>query len=481
MHRRALILISLVWLLAACDPMAISTPTPSPAPPVATAEPTPTTEPTAPPTDVPPTATAGATLPTATAETGALSPTVQAGSPVTATTQLGAPTPTAQASIDPQIEAQLVQIESDTSAMRGLQPKAHVPEKFVPQSVLKANLTDQIKADYKPEDARRDATTLWLLRLLNDPSIDLRQLQIDLLGEQVLGYYDRKKKELYVRSDQAQLSPLSRETLAHEYTHSLQDQYYDLHKLTPDKIENDRGTAVLSLIEGDATISGVAYARQYMTSADFQALMNESNNSPRTVMDAAPRYIRDSLLFPYDQSIPFITALVQAQPGSFKGIDKAFTDPPQSTEQILHPEKYLNQPRDLPVAVTPPPLTSTLGAGWTQSHTDTMGEFDLTEILKINGVADSTADTAAAGWGGGGYALYQNGNAALLILGTVWDTPKDATEFNDALQSSMGSLKKDGTLWTDGKRFFGTAHTTSGVTIVSGTDRGAVQRAIVAK
>src|SRR5690242_6928546 len=136
--------------------------------------------------------------------------------------------------------------------MRGLKPKTDVKEQFVPQSQMQANLTQELKQDYTPEEAKRDATTLWLLRLLKDPGIDLLKLQTDLLGEQVLGYYDHKKKELFVRSDEAQLSPLARETLAHEYTHSLQDQYYDLGKLRPDHMENDRGTAVLSLIEGDA-------------------------------------------------------------------------------------------------------------------------------------------------------------------------------------------------------------------------------------
>ena len=174
----------------------------------------------------------------------------------------------------------------------------------------------------------------------------------------------------------------------------------------------------------------------------------------------------------------FIEALASAQPGSYKGVNDALADPPQSTEQVLHPEKYLDKPRDEPMPVSLPPLTNTLGAGWTYRDTDTMGEFDLKEMLQINNVDDANA---WEGWGGGRYALYQKGDAALVILGTVWDTSTDATEFNAAMQTSLGSLKKDGTLWTDDKRFFGLKHAASSVTFVGGTDRAAVQRAIEAK
>ncbi|MFL5731981.1 MAG: hypothetical protein ACJ78Q_02175 [Chloroflexia bacterium] len=471
MHRRALILFSLVLFLAACDPAGITPPTPTSEPATPTAEATATSE---------PTATTEAALPTATTE--ALEPTATTGAALpTPTTAAGGPTATPGGAISAAEQAEVAQVESDTSDLRGLDPKTDVVEKFVPGAQMQANLTDELKQDYTPEESKRDTTTFWLLRLLKDPNTDLLKLQQDLLGEQVLGYYDHKKKELFVRSDDPQLSPLARETLAHEYTHSLQDQYYDLGKLRPDHMENDRGTAVLSLVEGDASISGIAYAKQYMTPADFQSVLDESRNSSTKVIDAAPRYVRDSLLFPYDQSVEFITQLIQAQPGSFKGIDDAFRDPPQSSEQILHPEKYLDKPRDVPVAVTLPPLTSTLGTGWTHRYSDTMGEFDLGEILKDNGVEEPTAAAAAAGWGGGRYSLYQNGDKALVYLGTVWDTAKDATEYNDALQKSFSSMKKDGQLWADDKRFFGLKHSGKNLTLVSGTDRAAVERALAAK
>ena len=326
--------------------------------------------------------------------------------------------------------------------MRGLKPKKDVPETFLPQDKLRENLTEEVNTEYKPDEAKRDAVELWLLRLLDDPSIDLRKLQTDLLGEQVLGYYDQKKKDLFVRSDEPSLSPLARETLVHEFTHSLQDQYYDLEKLRPEKIAGDLGAAILALVEGDATVSGLLYAQQYMSQSDFQALLDESKNSPSKVLDAAPQYIRDSLEFPYDQGPRFVLALVKPDAGqgnvSFKSVDDALADPPKSTEQIIHPEKYMDkQNRDEPVTVTLPPLTDTLGTGWTQTDTDTLGEFDLQEMLKINNVDESQATDAAAGWGGAQYALYQKGDSALVQTIIDWDTSTDAAEFESAMRQHI--------------------------------------------
>ena len=478
----ALSMLLLAGLLAACDLSnlpAAPTPTATLEPPAtATLEPTlePTTEPTLAPTS-----------------------TSVAQAPATATVS-GAPTsaaanPSGTPSLDiAEAQRQLDQIEQETTQIRGLDPKSDVKAEFIPSDQMKTNLAAEINTEYPVDEARRDATSLWLLRLIDDPTIDLHKLQIDLLGEQVLGYYDPKKKELFVLSNQPSLSALSRMTLAHEYTHSLQDQYYDLQKVRPDHVDNDRGTAATALIEGDAVVSQLGYARSFMTPNDIQSYISETSQMSTSVTDNAPRYIRDSLTFPYEQGPTFIGALAATKPGSFAAVNDALADPPTSTEQVLHPEKYTNSPRDEPVKVTVPPLTSTLGAGWTYQEGDTLGEFDFRIMLAENGVdgppTTATPDPgvtlpgerAAAGWGGAEYAYYQNAGAKtdLLAMVTRWDTEKDATEFNDAMTTSFSSLKKDGTLWTDGKRYFALDNSGDTVVYAAGTDRAAVERVLPA-
>ncbi len=462
MHQRLLAALLLICLLTACGPFGPTAPTPTPTAPTATTAPTSAA---ASPTVLPPTAAAAPTDTT-------VPPTV--GEATALPTGTAAASPAAEAPIDPATEQQLVKIEDDAATVRGLTPKIDVPEHFITPAEMKDDLTQQIADEYPRDEARQDALELWLLRLVDDRNLDLYQLQIDLLGEQVLGYYDPKQKELFVRNDQQPLGPEAQETLAHEFVHSLQDEYYDIEKLRPEhSTDSDRSTAITALIEGDATLAGLLFAQKYMTKADYNALISGSQNAPSDQLDKAPAYIRDGLLFPYDQGAAFVITLYRN--GGFPAIDQAFLHPPTSTEQILHPDKYLTQHPDLPMAVTVPPLTSTLGADWTLRDTDTLGEFDLAELLKANGVDDAEA---AAGWGGASYAFYQGQSSALLITATRWDTPKDADEFDAALRKSLATAQPDGALWSAGGRFFGIQHNGDAVTFVGGTDRAAVEKAL---
>jgi len=266
-------------------------------------------------------------------------------------------------------------------------------------------------------------------------------------------------------------------TLAHEYTHALQDQHYDLQKLLPSKsTDDDRDFGVRSLVEGDATISGLLYAQRFMSQQDYQKMLDESKNAPTDVIDRAPRYIRDSLYFPYEQGVQFVITL-----GILNGygpINKALHDPPVSSEQILHPEKYTDNPRDLPKPVALPPLTDTLGTGWTMPLNGTLGEFDLQVMLEENNATD--ADTAAAGWGGGVYNYYENGDKSLAIFNTVWDTKKDADEFDIAINETFNSYDKSGAFSTDGKRFFSVKRIGDAIAVGASTDKTALQKAMAA-
>jgi hypothetical protein len=384
-------------------------------------------------------------------------------------------TPPTTGSGNAQIDRLLEQIKTDTAKLRGLEPKKKVPEQFITQQQLNENLKRDMAEDYTPEEARRDAVALWLLRLVNDPSIDLYQLYLDLLTEQVAGYYDPEKDELFVLGNQQRLSPLARQTLAHEFVHALQDQHYDLEKLLPEETEDDdRSLAVRALVEGDATMAGLMYAYRYLSKEDFADMLEESQSASTEVLDRSPRYIRESLLFPYDAGSEFVSRLIEQ--GGFERVNQALADPPASTEQVMHPDKYLNSPRDNPLPVPMPPLTDTLGTGWKQTDQGTLGEFDLKVMLEDNGV--TPADEAAAGWGGGRYALYQRGEAALMIVDTRWDTPADAREFENALRQSFAEAQQSNGLWVLGGRFFGMKSAGDRITFISSTDRSALENAL---
>lgn len=391
--------------------------------------------------------------------------------------------PTAEATEEPQpttqadstrLDREVRQVEQDTSQVRGLEPIQDVPETFLTQAQLKSNLLKNITEDYPQEEANDDSMQLWLLRLFDDPDIDLLQLQIDLLGEQVLGYYDPEEDELFVLRNQADLSPGSKQTLAHEFVHALQDQYYDLEKMLPDDShDDDRSLAIRALVEGDATLAGLSYARDYFTQAEIQEFLDENSSADSTVLNSAPAYMRESLYFPYDAGADFVTELLMMD--GFQAVDDALADPPASTEQILHPEKYFDSPRDEPIQVDLRPLTDTLGVGWTMKDWGTLGEFDLRVILGENGAADP--DGAAAGWGGGSYAFYENGDLGLMYTAFDWDDEFEADEYVAALEETFDNATRTGDLYEQDGRFYSLTQDGTLVTLISSNDQAAVENA----
>lgn len=419
------------------------------------------------------------TQPTPTASIlGDSTPAVGATSQAQATTAPGGtarPGATTQAG-NAVLDKEIAQVEKDTVITRGLKPLGDVPETFLNPAQMHDNLVKDLQDNYSPAEAKQDAAELWLLRLVKDPSIDLYQLQADLLSEQVLGYYDPKKKDLFVLNTggNQDLTPASRQTLAHEFTHALQDQHFDLEKLLPDKSkDDDRSLAIRALVEGDATLSGLSYARDYFTPKEKQQFLQENSSGSTAVLDKAPAYLRESLFFPYDAGPDFVNQLLQIK--GFQAVDKALADPPTSSEQIMHPEKYINQPRDMPVPVALQPLTDTLGAGWTIQDFGTLGEFDLKVQLQENGASNPTE--GAAGWGGGSYAFYTNGGKSLVVQNTVWDNQQEAEEFQTALEQTFSQAQKSGSFYVDGGRYFSLQASGKTVNLIASNDRAALQRA----
>lgn len=373
------------------------------------------------------------------------------------------------------VEAQFAEIEQRVVGLRELEPTAPIRPTLISREQLHDNLV-QLQTDHYTEDeARQDANLLWLLRLSDDRNLDLFNLYIDLLTERVLGYYDPETKELYVVNDQPELSALAEMTVAHEMVHAIQDQHTDLLSLDDDEVDGDRALAHSALIEGDAEVTATRYVLQYFDRAQLMDLTTESGSASSDVLDSAPAYIRETLYFPYVQGVEFATQLYQ-----LRGVDgqtAALTDPPSSSEQILHPEKYLDE-RDEPLTVVIQDLEPILGEGWSAARTDSIGEFDLRVLLRENGAQD--ADGAAAGWGGGQYSLYSGPAASdVLVAVTVeWDTDADAGEYVAALGQTFGTDDPTGRVISDDQgRHSAVIRSGASVTLITGTDADAVERA----
>ena len=388
-----------------------------------------------------------------------------------------APTPTADATRGPSdpARAEIEAIEADVVDLRGLELLDDLDEQIIDRDELARRVSEIIAEEYTPEEARVDALTYWLLRLIPDRDLDLYQLQIDLLSEQIAGYYDPETKELVVVTDQGDLGVTDKVTMAHEIVHALQDQHFDLIAIDEFAIDADHDAAITALIEGDATLSMTDYMLGYLDPLELIELLGETfTGADSGVLDDAPRYIADGLLFSYDSGQVFATALFDE--GGYAAIDAAFSDPPSSTEQILHPEKYIDPDRDEPILVDNPDISRDLGDDWQLLRGDVLGEWDLRIMLEDNGVGAARAATASEGWGGSWFDIYESDSGVISLLTTRWDTNDDADQFAEALMRTFSNDSGVGSIWTEDERTFSVIASDDTVVIISGTDSDAVSR-----
>ena len=273
----------------------------------------------------------------------------------------------------------------------------------------------------------------------------LTNLELEMLTSQVAGLYDDRTRKMYVVSDTGEIGPVEEITYAHEYTHALQDQTFGLRSIQGDaKDDSDRTLARTALIEGDATLLMSLWAQRNLSPDQLGAVAGASDPASQAILDRLPAILREPLLFPYLSGLPLALGGFTSG-GGYAGVDALFANPPDSTEQVMHPDKLAS--REAPVKVTIDNSVATkLGPGWKVGLQDTLGELQLGIILgDVAGVDKATADAAAAGWGGDRVALLQgpNGETA-VVLDTVWDTDADATQFDAALAGMVGKLQGAG-------------------------------------
>jgi hypothetical protein len=204
-------------------------------------------------------------------------------------------------------------------------------------------------------------------------------------------------------------------------------------------MSDDQALAVTALYEGDAMAGSLDYL---LANPGLAARLAFAVEPASAALDQAPPVLAIWLIFPYVQGQEFVTAL--RADGGWAAVDAAYADLPASTEQILHPEKYLA--RDEPTAVTLPAPT-VLGDGWTVVDENNVGELQTAILLAelapgegVNGLMGTInlprgARQAAAGWDGDRYSLWSDGAAEVLVWRSVWDSAEEATEFARALQT----------------------------------------------
>jgi hypothetical protein len=349
----------------------------------------------------------------------------------------GAPagqTPTTRAPSASATTPAIREVQRAVAELRGLDFRRQVPVTVESPDKLAKRLLRVLADETDETQVRRQGRAMALLGELPSGT-DLPKLLERLQAESVLGFYlpgkPPRKGGLYVRSSRG-LDPYARIILAHELTHAVTDQHYDLtraDRLAAAGGHEDELAAYTGLIEGDATLLMQRYLAERLTPREQAdaALAVARDGTP--MRDAAPAAVRESMLFPYQEGLRFVQALYQH--GGWAAVDRAYRDPPRTSEQLLHPERYLG-PRDQPQPVTVGDLSARLGGGWRPAADTTFGEFDA-RLLLGGGAGGAGAASAAEGWDGGRLRSFQRGDGTAMVIRTVWDSRAEAAEFCRAM------------------------------------------------
>ena len=341
--------------------------------------------------------------------------------------------------------------------VRELHFKSSVPVLVENRDRITEYVSSQIEED-ELERARVVYTALGLL----PANLDVRALLLRLMGEQVVGYYDADEKHLVVRDDvmrgftleenkdptaDADLAE-ARIVLLHELVHALQDQNLELSKHIHEERDTDASNAFHALVEGDATLAMIGYAlereqiplhRLTGNPAQVRSFSDVVRRSPLagSELEQAPPIVRVPLLSAYVDGLAFCASLHGG--GGFEAVDRAHSDPPTSTEQVLHPERFAT--KDEPTPVTLPELAELTTAGYELVREDTLGELEMGVYFAQVGKIDD-AKRAADGWDGDRIRVYRKDDRpAAVVWLSVWDSPTEAEQAATAAERALTTSK----------------------------------------
>ena len=354
-----------------------------------------------------------------------------------------------------ELEAMSTEIQAQLEELRGERFVRPVEVRLASTEDLVRYMKERFAKTESPEKVAADEVIAKLLAVI-PTDMDLMETTFALLETQVGGFYD-PDTDSFSLMDQCPkaVAPM---TLAHELDHALDDQLFSIDgKLLPIALLTDRATAFMSVAEGSGTNVMYQWQLRHGAEIDVAAAM-EMQAEAQAGMAAAPMWMWKPMLAVYMRGSCFLTRTDNlmsglATPATPADIRAAFEQPPLSTEQVLHPEKYWDpEQRDDPVIVAID--TGALPAGWKVLREDVLGELMLATVL-TPGAATAGLDLSnpmaalaieytndrAAGWGGDALVLVGSGEGRFLRLVTVWDSARDAGEFYGGLQTLLPQLE----------------------------------------
>ena len=334
-------------------------------------------------------------------------------------------------------------VEQRVVKLRGLEVKKPIRWEGTSKDKVRADLLKTLNEQYAPGEMEKEGDALKALGLI-PRDMQYKEFIVALYEEQVGGYYDPKKETFYLAD---WIAPAMQETIiAHELTHALQDQHFDIDEFI-DRIRgnSDAMYARAALVEGEATLVMLADAMNNMgvemdlsmldLDGVFGQMMIKMSSAQFPKFAEAPRALQEALMFPYIKGLGFVN--FGRRQGGWKRIDQIYKDIPMSTEQVMHPQKYFDR-RDPPTEITLDFLGKLVPEDWENIYEDVLGEFMTLQLLDPVDDLDEEK-RAAAGWDGDKVRVFRKEKELAWVQLSVWDTEKDAVEFAGAFAKTVSS------------------------------------------
>src|SRR5581483_5281620 len=325
---------------------------------------------------------------------------------------------------------QIDSIVKTLSAITGLSEKHPVPYGQMNKKQLRQFLSKRIKKTLRPEEIHADELALKMFGLVPQ-DFDLKKSTIDLLTEQAAAFYDYDNKKLYLLEGSSFNAEIT--TLAHELSHALADQHFDLGKFMDETPSNDdENLAHTAVVEGQASWLMIAYdlkeaGKDPMPTPEMLKDVTDSDDGSMAdfpILKSSPLYIQQSLLFPYSEGTLFFDA-VHKKMGQ-RSFAAVFENPPADSAQIIHPERYFTNQKPTKPAL---PTVSLQDQG-KEITEGSVGEFDHRILLRQYGT-EKLADSLAPHLRGGQFEIIGLGKdrKPLLEYASEWDSPEEANRF----------------------------------------------------
>lgn len=321
---------------------------------------------------------------------------------------------------------EISEILAQLSELTGWKAPKQVDSDTITKEGLKGFLEERMQEIVKPEEIRAEEIALKKLGLVPD-TFDLKKMTVDLLTEQAAAFYDYQKKKLFILDTNASIT--QKPVLVHELAHALADVHVNLEKYILKGKSDDAALARQAVMEGQATwlMSEHLMARMGTSlrkapeMAEAMNRMTGASGGMFPVFDSSPLYLRESLMFPYTKGFLFQQAVIVKMDKA--GFMEVFKNPPQSTQQIIHPEKYFAKVQPLKV-----PLPKTSLKGYEDLVEGTLGEFDHDILFRQYG---SEADAKwAEKWRGGQFRIYEHkkDKTTVLLYASEWESAEAAQQ-----------------------------------------------------